>query len=60
MTHSPELSIGALRDAFSGEIITPQDAGYDAARQVMMGGIDTGEEQLPCACGRDQPEDRDV
>lgn len=40
MTHSPELSAQSLRDRFGGEIITQKHTEYDAARTVMMGGID--------------------
>ncbi len=35
-----QLSIPTLRDAVKGRVITPGDADYDAARTVMMGGID--------------------
>ena len=34
------LSIPQLRADIKGEVITPEDAGYDAARTVFYGGID--------------------
>jgi len=34
------LSIPELRAAVSGRVITPDDAGYDAARTVFVGGVD--------------------
>ena len=34
------LSIPALRTAVTGRVIAPGDAGYDAARLVVLGGID--------------------
>ncbi|MGH2474863.1 MAG: FAD-binding oxidoreductase [Candidatus Limnocylindrales bacterium] len=42
MTSSPvtSLSIPELRTAIRGRVITPDDAEYDSARAVMMGGID--------------------
>ena len=44
MTTSAEpqvtLSIPELRATISGRVIAPDDADYDSARIVMMGGID--------------------
>ncbi len=36
----PEIFIPQLRAAVKGQVITPQDAGYDEARTVFYGGID--------------------
>src|SRR6478735_2713671 len=38
--HAPTDTINDLRATVSGQVITADDTGYDAARQVMMGGID--------------------
>jgi hypothetical protein len=40
LTHDTVLPFPALRDSYKGELIVPTDPGYDAARTVMMGGID--------------------
>jgi FAD/FMN-containing dehydrogenase len=37
--HAP-ISIPDLRDALSGQVITPDDATYDQARTIFYGGID--------------------
>jgi FAD/FMN-containing dehydrogenase len=34
------MDISVLRNAFSGRIVTPSDADYDAMRQLMYGGFD--------------------
>jgi len=39
-SHAPTDTINDLRATVSGQVITADDADYDAARQVMMGGID--------------------
>ncbi|MEX1072964.1 MAG: FAD-dependent oxidoreductase [Chloroflexota bacterium] len=39
-TAPTSLSIEALRSEFPGRVIAPDDAGYDQARTVMLGGID--------------------
>jgi FAD/FMN-containing dehydrogenase len=39
-TTSSPISIAALRAALKGQVITPDDAGYDEARTVFYGGID--------------------
>ena len=39
-SHAPTDTINDLRAAVRGPVITADDPGYDAARQVMMGGID--------------------
>ena len=39
-SHAPTDTIDDLRAAVRGTVITADDAGYDDARQVMMGGID--------------------
>ena len=39
-SHAPTDTINDLRAAVRGQVITADDPGYDAARQVMMGGID--------------------
>ena len=38
--HRNANSIPQLRADVQGGVITPEDAGYDAARQVFLGGID--------------------
>ena len=38
--HRNTNSIEQLRADIQGRVITPEDAGYDAARQVFLGGID--------------------
>jgi FAD/FMN-containing dehydrogenase len=40
MNYSLAFSIPELREMFKGEVIAPDDAGYDKARTLMMGGID--------------------
>jgi len=35
-----QLAIPDLRDAITGRVITPEDAGYDEARAIVYGGID--------------------
>jgi FAD/FMN-containing dehydrogenase len=35
-----EIPIAQLREAVKGRVITPDDAEYDAARTVMLGGVD--------------------
>jgi FAD/FMN-containing dehydrogenase len=37
---SNTVSIGRLRDRFSGDVIAPDDAGYDAARTLFAGNFD--------------------
>jgi FAD/FMN-containing dehydrogenase len=37
--HAP-ISVPDLRDVLSGQVIAPDDAGYDQARTVFYGGID--------------------
>jgi FAD/FMN-containing dehydrogenase len=39
-TTQTNLSIPRLRAAFNGQVIAPEDAGYDKARTVFYGGID--------------------
>jgi FAD/FMN-containing dehydrogenase len=39
-THPSPLSIDQLRDAVRGRVTAPDDADYDAARAVVVGGID--------------------
>jgi FAD/FMN-containing dehydrogenase len=36
----PEIDVAALRSALDGEVLAPDDAGYDGARRVFLGGID--------------------
>ena len=40
MSTSAEISIPQLRDQLDGEVIAPEDGGYDEARQVFFKGID--------------------
>ena len=41
MTPTPaEIDVAALRSALDGEVIAPDDSGYDGARRVFLGGID--------------------
>lgn len=43
MSHSPStstLSIADIRATFDGNVLAPDDAGYDEARQVHVGGVD--------------------
>lgn len=40
MTSLATLSIPQLRAEFDGQVIAPEDPGYDKARTVVMGGID--------------------
>ena len=40
MTTTTTLDLALLRDALNGRIIPPDDADYDAARAVFVGGID--------------------
>jgi FAD/FMN-containing dehydrogenase len=35
-----EATVGAMRDEFGGELFTPADAGYEAARRVWNGNVD--------------------
>ena len=46
--------ISELRAALSGRVITPDDAGYDAARTVFYGGIDRLNQNIPPAIGDPQ------
>ncbi len=39
-THPGPLDIAALRQRVSGAVLAPGDDGYDAARVVMLGGVD--------------------
>jgi len=36
----PEIDVAELRSALDGEVLTPDDSGYDGARRVFLGGID--------------------
>jgi FAD/FMN-containing dehydrogenase len=40
MSTSAEISIPQLRDQLDGEVIAPEDAGYDEAREVFFKGFD--------------------
>ena len=50
---NPEgLNVAQLRAAFSGQVIGPEDPGYDEARTVFYGGIDRRPAAIVRASGR--------
>jgi hypothetical protein len=50
MTSPPDLPISDLRPSLNGNLITPDDPGYDEARRVFFTGFD----RRPAATDRDQ------
>jgi FAD/FMN-containing dehydrogenase len=47
------VSVPRLREQVSGRVITPEDPGYDQARQVFYGGFDRHPQVIVQAAGAD-------